>query len=135
MPHRSHISYRSRDSVYGIFDTLEDVRDLTQHLLDLGFGDEQVQILMGEDGARELDHDGHHHGLIQRMVRYVQNITDEREHVERYVHALLQGRYVVSVILPARNPQALRQVADAFCTCHGHFVNHYGMLVVQQISA
>ncbi|ADV67947.1 hypothetical protein [Deinococcus maricopensis] len=135
MPHRSHISYRSRASVYGIFDDLEHVRDFTQHLLDLGLGDEQVQVLMGEDGARELDRDGQHHGLIRRLIRYVQSITDEREHVETYVHALLQGRYVVSVLLPPRRQDALQQVAGAFRACHGHFVNHYGVFVVQQLSA
>ncbi len=131
---QSHFTFRPRSALYGVFDDLSAVRDLSQRLLDGGFGDQQVQVLSGEDGARDLDPDGRHHGLFSRLLRALQSITDEREHLERYVRELFQGRHVVVVSTP-NTAQGVRAICQAFKDCGGHYIHHYGPHVVEELSA
>lgn len=131
---QSHFTFRPRNALYGVFDDLLAVRDLSQRLLEAGFGEAQVQVLTGEEGVRDLDPDGRHHGLMARLLRALQSITDERAHVEHYVGELLRGRYVVAVSAPG-GPQALEQLCAIFKGCGGHYINHYGPFVVEEISA
>lgn len=132
---RSHFTFRPRSSVYAVLDDLMAVRDFSQHLMELDFGDLQVQVLEGHDGIKELDVDGRHHGLVARMVRAMQGITDEREHIGQYVQALLKGCYVVAVAVPPRKPDAVRRIAGAFRSCGAHHMHHYGAWVVEALGA
>lgn len=132
---RSHFTFRPRSSVYAIMDDLTAVRDLSQGLLELDYGDLQVQVLEGHDGVKELDLDGRHHGVVARMVRSMQGITDEREHIGRYVQALLKGCYVVAVAVPPKKPNAVRRIAGAFKTCGARHIHHYGAWVVEALGA
>ena len=131
---QSHFNFRPKSALYGVFDDLTAVRDLSQRLLDGGYGDQQVQILTGEEGARDLDPDGRHHGLVSRLLRALQSITDERDHVEHYVRELLQGRHVVAVSTPNNN-QGVQGICAAFKACGGHYINYYGPHVVQEMGA
>lgn len=132
-PAASHFTFSSRSKIYGVLNDLEAVRILAQRLVDLGCGDQQVEILEGEDGARRLDPDGRHHGLVARLVRMLQAMTDERVHVERYTRELLLGRFVVSVSVP--NRALYGPICEAFKDAGGHSVSAYGPFVVEQISA
>ncbi len=128
-----HLLDGPRNSIYGIYDDLAQVRDLTDRLLALGLQDAKVRILQGDAGARELDRDGRHHGLIARLRRSLQGLTDERGHVEEYEWAVRRGRIVVSVQLPPRTDRS--PVCAAFRETGATFVHHYGAWVVQQLSA
>lgn len=132
-PH-GHFTFRPRNALYGVFDDLLAVRDLSQQLLDAGFGERQVQVLTGEEGIRDLDPDGRHHGLVSRLLRALQSITDERDHIEHYVGELLQGRHVVAVGVPG-DPQSVQQLCAMFKDCGGHYIHHYGPYVVQELGA
>jgi hypothetical protein len=129
----SHMHNGTNNCIYGIFDELHQVRDLSERLLALDMQDAQVRVLMGEDGSRELDHDGRHHGLMARLRRILQAITEERGHVHEYAWALSQGKVVVSVQLPPRVDKA--PVCQAFKASGAHFIHHYGAWVVQRLSA
>lgn len=128
-----HLMEGPRNCIYGIFDDLHDLRDLSEQLLALGLQDVQVRMLVGDEGVRELDHDGRHHGLMARLRRMAQGITDERGHVEEYAWALSEGRTVVAIQLPPRTP--LAPVCAAFKACGARYIHHYGAWVVQQLSA
>ena len=123
-----------RGKMYGVFADLEGVRALTTRLVELGLESEKVEVLEGEDGITSLDPDGRHHGLIARLVRYLQSITDERDLVERYVRALLQGRYVVAVSLPNRR-EVFDDACRAFRDAGATQINYYGAFVTEQLSA
>ncbi|MFC4453052.1 hypothetical protein [Deinococcus sonorensis] len=129
----THLMNGPRNSVYGIFSELEEVRDFSQRLLDLGLAESQVRVLIGEAGIRELDHDGRYSGVLARFRRLLQGMTDERDNIERYLWALASGHIVVSVALPARQDHA--PVCAAFKACNAHFVHYYGAWVVHQFSA
>lgn len=131
---RKPFSLYPRGKMYGVFDSLEDVRDLTERLLDLGLQSEKVEILEGEEGIAALDPDGRHHGLVARLVRLLQSITDERDLAERYVRDLLMGRYVVAVSLP-NDRTVFEQTCRAFRDSGGHAINYYGLFVTEQLSA
>lgn len=129
----SHLHNGTNNGIYGIFDDLQQVRGLSERLLALGLEEAQVRVLMGEDGSRELDHDGRHHGLMARLRRALQGLTEERGHVQEYTWALAQGKVVVAVQLPPRTDRS--PVCAAFKASGGRFVHHYGAWVVQQLSA
>ncbi|WP_027481743.1 hypothetical protein [Deinococcus pimensis] len=133
-PARRPFSLYPRGKMYGVFDDLDGVRAMTSRLVELGLDDEKVEVLEGEDGVTVLDPDGRHHGLIARLVRYMQSITDERELVERYVRALLEGRYVVAVSLPNRR-DVFESACRAFRDAGGRQIHYYGMFVTEQLSA
>lgn len=133
-PAFTHFTPLGRGRVYGIFEVLPDVQACTSRLLTLGLADSAVQVLIGEDGEWALDDDGHRHGVWARLVRLVQGITDERQHVEQYARALCRGEVVLSVdvsVIPGRVPE----VARAFRESGAHFVHHYGTWVVQELGA
>lgn len=129
----AHFGFLSRPKLYGVFEDLESVLLLSERLLALGLGDEQVQILEGDEGVRSLDVDGRHHGLVTRFVRALQGMTDERMHVETYVRHLLRGRLVVAVTFPRGMDH--RAVCDAFKASGGSCINYYGAFVVENLSA
>lgn len=129
----SHLLTGPRNGIYGIFSDLSQVRDLSERLLAIGLGEAQVRVLIGEEGSRELDQDGRHHGLLARLRRTLQSFTDERGHLEEYAWALSRGEIVVAVQLPPRGEKA--PVCAAFKDCGAHFVHHYGTWMVHRLSA
>ncbi|UBV41902.1 hypothetical protein LAJ19_09625 [Deinococcus taeanensis] len=129
-----HFTMLSRGRVYGLFRDLEGVQACTARLLTLGLAGQSVQMLMGEDGVTCLDVDGGRHGVWARMLRLMQGATDERAHVQRYVQALSWGEILLSVNV-ADQPGQLPEVAQAFREAGAHFVNHYGVWVVEPICA
>ena len=61
-------------------------------------------------------------------------MTDERQHVEQYARALCRGEVVLSVEVGGVSG-GVTKVATAFRESGAHFVNHYGMWVVEPLSA
>ncbi|WP_158679903.1 hypothetical protein [Deinococcus sp. NW-56] len=131
-PAPAHFTLLSRNRVYGVFTSLEDLRHCTDRLLALGLKDQAVQIIMGDDGHRALDAEGH--GLWGRLLRLMQGLTDERSHIEQYAHALGRGDIVLSVDLSGTGT-GIAAVAQAFRDSHARFVNHYGPWVVEPLEA
>ena len=131
-PRPGHFTFYPRSKLYGAFDDLLAVRDLTERLMALGCADERVQILAGEEGVRSLDRDGRHQAVMARLVRSLQAITDERAHIEIYVHELLLGRYVVAVSLSGKH--MYEPLCQAFKQAGGHAVHYYGPFVTEQVS-
>ena len=128
----AHFTLLSRDRVYGVFASLEDVRQCTSRLLALGLKDQAVQIIMGDEGHRALDSEGH--GLWGRVLRLMQGLTDERSHIEQYARALGRGDIVLSVNLSGTGT-SVAAVAQAFRDSHARFVNHYGAWVTESLEA
>ncbi|GMA14589.1 hypothetical protein E5F05_10235 [Deinococcus metallilatus] len=131
-PSAAHFTLFSRGRVYGVFDSLSDVQQCMARLLEQGLGEQAVQIIVGEEGQQALDVEGH--GLWGRFLRLMQGMTDERPHIEQYVHALSRGEVVLSVDLTGY-PGGAAAVAEAFRESHAHFVNHYGPWVVEPLNA
>ncbi|KEF34637.1 hypothetical protein RDMS_06160 [Deinococcus sp. RL] len=131
-PQPAHFTLLSQNRVYGIFTSLEDVRQCTSRLLALGLKDQAVQIIMGDEGYRAIDAEGH--GLWRRFLRLMQGLTDEGSHIGQYARALGNGDIVLSVDL-AHAGVSVAAVAQAFRDSHAHFVNHYGPWVVEPLEA
>lgn len=131
-PNPAHFTLLSRNRVYGVFTSLEDVRQCTARLLALGLKDQAVQIIVGDEGHRALDAEGH--GLWRRFLRLMQGLTDEGPHIAQYARALGNGDTVLSVDLSGTGA-SVTAVAQAFRDSHARFVNHYGAWVVESLEA
>lgn len=127
-----HLLDRS-NCIYGIFTDLGHVCDLGAHLVHFDLEGAQVRILEGEEGSRELDQDGRRHGLLARLRRLVQGMTDELAHLEEYAHALSRGRVVVAMHLPTHTHAS--DVGLAFKSCGARFVHHYSAWMTQKLCA
>lgn len=133
-PHGSHFTFYPRSKVYGVYGDLDGVLALTDRLIALGFADEKIDILEGDDGIDTLDSDGSRHGLIARFVRALQGITEERSLIDHYVRALAHGHYVVAVSVPNKR-NVVQSVCQALKSSGARDIHYYGTFVVEHISA
>jgi hypothetical protein len=90
-------------------------------------------VLVGEDGTCELDQDGRHHGLLARLRRTLQCITEERGHIEEYAWAYSRVKVVVVIHLQSGDHKPA--VSAAFKNSGAHFIQHYGAWMAHTLSA
>jgi len=123
----THFSLAAPSAVYGVLGTLDDARLLSVHLAAVGFG--PPHILSGQNGLRELDQNGHHHGPLCRLARLLQGLTREREFIEAYAAHLHAGRSVLWLQRPA--PSRLTELRRAFERHGGQAVLHHTPMMTQ----
>jgi hypothetical protein len=115
--------------VIGVVDTLGELEAALSALGAAGFGPESIQVFSGEEGLRCIDPRGEHHGLLGRLIRIIQAIGEEQEHMRRYEHELRAGHYLV--VISVTDDEADRRRAAAILSRHGgHFVDYYGPLAI-----
>jgi len=112
--------------------TFEEAR---QRLERAGFGADRCDVLHGDQGLARIDVEGEGHGTVGNIVRWVQAaLSDDADHVRRYVEYLRAGDYVVGVAVG--DDEAAKQLAaDAFRAAHAEFLNYYGENYVEDLRA
>lgn len=91
--------------------------------------DQDLELLVGDAGEERLDFTGERHGLLARLRRNVQKLTDEYEHARRYELELARGHVLIVA--------AVRYEVQAQRMCHllrahgAHFIHYYGPLIVE----
>src|SRR6266545_1989322 len=115
--------------VIGVVDTSGDLEAALSALRAAGFAREWIQVFSGEEGLRCIDPRGQHHGLLGRLIRIIQSIGEEQEHMRRYEHELRAGHYLV--VISVNDGEAERRRAATILSRHGgHFVDYYGPLAI-----
>jgi hypothetical protein len=118
-----------RDHLVGIVDNEAAATKLAAELNLQGVTD--VQILSGEEGAEMLDSDGSEHGLFGRLLRTVERMSAEIDHLREYERAVREGSAVV-VALAKEEP--LRETATEIFRKHdARFVNYFGSMTVELV--
>ena len=137
MTHSDSSAHRPRmlasfvNHMVGVMDDPDQAQAALQALMSeehLNEGD--IELLSGEAGQDRLDFTGERHGLIGRLRRQVQKMTDEYEHARRYEDELLRGHYLL--LVEVRHEQQARRVCHLLRAHGGHFIHYYGPYMVQQ---
>ena len=118
--------------VIGVVDTPDALDRVLQALARAGFTRDQIRVFSGDEGIRSIDADGVHHGLLARVIRVIQALGDEREHMARYERELRAGHFVVVVSTP--DSASKERAREAF-QGNGHFVDYYGPLAIEHLVA
>lgn len=90
----THFSFLAGPRIYGVLESPEQLVNLQVALLEQGY---DFQVLRGDSGVTVLDPQGTRGGLLTRLNRWLQGLTEERGKISQYVWALHAGRYVVAV--------------------------------------
>jgi hypothetical protein len=107
-------------------------RQIASHLVEAGIPAEDVEVLVGEQGARLLDHAGARSwgARLWRIAQYLS--TDQSSDYVVYDAALRDGRAVIAVRFRDR---ALKDAAIELLRKAGaHFINFYGRFQTEEIA-
>lgn len=119
--------------VVGVVDTAPQLSGVLQALSEAGISRDAIKVFSGDEGIRTIDPKGIYHGLAGRLIRVVQSLGEELEHMTRYEEELRDGHFLVVVSTPdERSKQAAYQ---AFRDHGGHYVDYYGPLAIHHLVA
>jgi diadenosine tetraphosphate (Ap4A) HIT family hydrolase len=113
--------------VTGLVDTEQDAMSMVRALEEGGVSSDDIDVFVGEQGARCLDLSGREHGRLVRWMRRLEAaMGDEREPNRRIDEELRNGGGLVCVKVNKRNadekPRAFRILEEL----HGHEIHFWG---------
>lgn len=114
------------DRVTGVLDTEDDVKATVHALEENGVATDDIDVFVGEEGARRLDLTGREHGRVIRLLRTLEAaVGDERETNHRIDEALRLGASLVSVKVHRKSEEKARalRILRSF---HGHEIHIWG---------
>ena len=118
-----------RDHLVGIVENEEAAKKLADELTQQGVPD--VQILSGAEGAEVLDSDGSEHGVFGRLMRTVERMSAEIDHLREYERAVREGSAVV--VVPAKEAPLREQATEIYRKHNARFVNYFGSMTVELV--
>ena len=124
-----------RGRVVGVFTDEATFEDARRRLMEGGFGSDRCDVLHGEEGLARIDVEGEAHGKGGSIVRRVQSLlSDDSDHVRRYVEHLRDGHYIVGVAV-GEDEAAKQRAADALGAAGGEFLHYYADNYVEDLGA
>jgi diadenosine tetraphosphate (Ap4A) HIT family hydrolase len=113
--------------VTGLLDTEDDVSATVQALEKDGVATDDIDVFVGEQGARCLDLSGREHGRVRRLLRTLEAaVGDESETNQRIDTALRHGATLLSVkVHKGKNGEKARAV-KVLKALHGHEIHYWG---------
>lgn len=132
MSRRPMITYPT-GRLLGVIDDPARAAQASAALVSAGFASDDVTILVGADGLDRLGRLGPPPGRLSRIVRAFQFVLmDQTPDFLVYERALLDGRAVLAVRVVDRAAMGRARVP---LEAHGgHFLNHFGRLVTEEVS-
>lgn len=120
--------------VTGLFDTEEEAMATVQALEEGGVESSDIDVFIGEQGARRLDLSGREHGRVVRLLRrFEAAVGDERAPKRRIEEGLARGQSLVCVKVsyPTGDdkPRAFRILEKR----HGHEIHYWGPLAFEDV--
>lgn len=109
-----HFGLLPRHRLYGVFERPEQISVLREAVAALGVTSEYLHVLKGPDGILQLNSRGKRGGLLARLVRGAQGMTDETREITKYREALHRDRLVVLVDIPRDDARVKEELRVAF---------------------
>lgn len=125
-PHRSDFIGHPTNRVVGTVTNAIKAREAINALLQVGFHQEDIDLLQGEQGLHRLDETGAEHGFLAKFQRTVIRTLDTEDFklLTHHVEDVRAGRCVIMVLTKRREQ---RIVAGDILHQHGaEFVGFYG---------
>ncbi len=113
--------------VTGLLDTEDEVNATVRALEQDGVPSDDIDIFVGEPGARALDLSGREHGRVKRWLRTLEAaVGDESETNQRIDTALRKGGTLVSVKVHDRKSDERARAFRVLKALHGHEIHFWG---------
>lgn len=118
------------NSLLGVIDDPARLGPALRDLESAGFAGEAVSVFTGEEDARKLDASGAEHGVLARLLRFIQAIhAVDQEQLKRYEEAVRSGKLVLAVHVT--DPEGRERAREVLSAHGGHFINFYGRMTIQ----
>jgi diadenosine tetraphosphate (Ap4A) HIT family hydrolase len=113
--------------VTGLIDTEEEAMATVRALEEGGVATEDIDVFVGEKGARCLDLFGREHGRVIRLLRRLEAaMGDEREPNRRIDEGLRRGESLVCVKVHKKKPDEKPRAFRILEQLHGHEIHYWG---------
>jgi diadenosine tetraphosphate (Ap4A) HIT family hydrolase len=110
-----------------LLDSDDDVMATVRALEEDGVATDDIDLFVGEEGARRLDLSGRDHGTVIRWLRTLEAaMGEERETYHRLEEALRQGATLVCVKVHNRKGDEKARVLRLLRKLHGHEIHYWG---------
>jgi hypothetical protein len=121
------------NKVVGFIDDLGDAQAALSDLRASGFAADEIEVLVGEEGAQRIDVNGGEHGVLAHMVRSILKALGGYEipHAERHEQELLAGHFGIGVT--AKQEEDRKKVRGILKSHNGHFINFYGAWTMEKL--
>lgn len=111
-------------TMIALLNTEESVAGVVSELQGHGVDPEEIRVLHGEAGRTILDVDGQENGILGKLVRMLENVSEVQRTYVKYVdHQLATGAYAISV--PVTDETKQDAVAEVFKIAHAHFIVYF----------
>lgn len=118
------------NSLIGIIDRYSDARAALNDLKESGFPEDEIGILCGAEGAKEVDADGSEHGVLGKIAQIVREFGDvDNAHKETHEKALREGHFLVAV--RAKEEEERKRALNILNLNNAHFINFYSPWVIE----
>ena len=134
MDHISHertstfeFTFDPTNKIIGIIDDPTEAKAAVRDLRAADFTADEIEVLMGEEGAQGIDMSGEGHEASVHIVPSTQKLPtyyDAPVIVRRVEEEMLAGHYVIGIT--AKEPEARARALDILKSHGGHFINFYG---------
>ena len=124
---KSEFTFDPTNKVVGIIDEPGDAIAALRDLRAAGFTADEIEVLMGEEGARRIDISGEWQGVLVHIVASTQKppaYYDAPVIVRRVQEETLAGHYFIGIA--AKESEANERALDILKSHGGHFINFYG---------
>lgn len=115
------------NQVTGLVDTEAEAMAMVRSLEDGGVATDDIDVFIGQQGARCLDLSGRKHGRIIRLLRRLEAaVGDEREPKRRIEEGLAAGGCLVCVKVHKKNGDEKPRAFRILEKLHGHEIHYWG---------
>jgi diadenosine tetraphosphate (Ap4A) HIT family hydrolase len=113
--------------VTGLLDSEDEALATARALEEDGVASDDIDVFVGEKGARSLDLFGREHGRVIRLLRTLEAaVGDERETNHRIDNALRRGASLLSVKVHDRKSNEKARAFKVLKATHGHEIHYWG---------
>lgn len=131
---RGFIPYPT-NRVIGTIRDADKAKAAVDALLQAGFGQEDVEMLHGEEDLKRLDPTGTGHGFLaqlqRRLIRAFE--LEEFKHLTHHVEDVRAGRFVIMVLAKRRAQRVA--AADILYRFEAEFVGFHGRWALEEVSS
>jgi diadenosine tetraphosphate (Ap4A) HIT family hydrolase len=121
--------------VTGLLDTEAEAMATVRALEESGVASDDIDVFVGEQGARCLDLFGREHGRVHRLLRTLETaVGDERETNQRIDDGLRQGKSLLCVKIKDRKGDEKARVLKVVRALHGREIHYWGSWTFEDVA-